>query len=172
MLRALLRELPLIAILRGIRPAEMPAAADALMAAGFRILEVPLNSPQPLESIRHLAGRGGGGAPARPAGIRSARGGAPAPAPARAAPSAPPPPPGAGVAVLGRERRRPLEAPTALPAGAGDGPRRGRGGGGGQAGARRRPGGGGGAGPRGARRRPTPAAAPPDGGCSPGAEGC
>jgi 2-dehydro-3-deoxyphosphogalactonate aldolase len=59
MLRDLLNELPLIAILRGIRPAEMPAAADALMAAGFRILEVPLNSPQPLESIRHLAGRAG-----------------------------------------------------------------------------------------------------------------
>jgi 2-dehydro-3-deoxyphosphogalactonate aldolase len=59
MLRDLLQELPLIAILRGIRPAEMPAAADALTGAGFRILEVPLNSPQPLESIRYLAGREG-----------------------------------------------------------------------------------------------------------------
>jgi 2-dehydro-3-deoxyphosphogalactonate aldolase len=59
MLRDLLRELPLIAILRGIRSEEMPAAADALTAAGFRILEVPLNSPQPLESIRCLAGREG-----------------------------------------------------------------------------------------------------------------
>ncbi|HXU58851.1 MAG TPA: 2-dehydro-3-deoxy-6-phosphogalactonate aldolase [Verrucomicrobiae bacterium] len=59
MLRDLLRELPLIAILRGIRPEEMPAAADALMAAGFRILEVPLNSPQPLESIRYLSAREG-----------------------------------------------------------------------------------------------------------------
>ena len=59
MLRELLQELPLIAILRGIRPEEMPAAADALMAAGFRILEVPLNSPRPLESIRYLAGREG-----------------------------------------------------------------------------------------------------------------
>ncbi|HEY8014268.1 MAG TPA: 2-dehydro-3-deoxy-6-phosphogalactonate aldolase [Dongiaceae bacterium] len=59
MLRELLQELPLIAILRGIRPEEMPAAADALMTAGFRILEVPLNSPRPLESIRYLAGREG-----------------------------------------------------------------------------------------------------------------
>jgi len=59
MLRDLLQELPLIAILRGIRPAEMPAAADVLTEAGFRILEVPLNSPQPLESIRYLAGREG-----------------------------------------------------------------------------------------------------------------
>ncbi|HEY2112711.1 MAG TPA: 2-dehydro-3-deoxy-6-phosphogalactonate aldolase, partial [Dongiaceae bacterium] len=59
MLRRLLQELPLIAILRGIRPDEMPAAADALMAAGFRILEVPLNSPRPLESIRYLSGREG-----------------------------------------------------------------------------------------------------------------
>ena len=57
MLRELLQELPLIAILRGIRPEEMPAAADALMTAGFRILEVPLNSPRPLESIRYLAER-------------------------------------------------------------------------------------------------------------------
>ena len=59
MLRPLLQDLPLIAILRGIRPQEVPAAADALTSAGFRIIEIPLNSPEPLESLRHLAGRTG-----------------------------------------------------------------------------------------------------------------
>jgi 2-dehydro-3-deoxyphosphogalactonate aldolase len=58
-LRAFLQQLPLIAILRGITPEEMPAAIDALMAAGFCIIEVPLNSPRPLESLRYLAGRAG-----------------------------------------------------------------------------------------------------------------
>ena len=47
--------LPLIAILRGLTPAEAPAIGDALVAAGFRLLEVPLNSPQPLDSIAWLA---------------------------------------------------------------------------------------------------------------------
>jgi 2-dehydro-3-deoxyphosphogalactonate aldolase len=50
-----LRPLPLVAVLRGITPAEIPAVADALHAEGFRILEVPLNSPQPFDSIRELA---------------------------------------------------------------------------------------------------------------------
>ena len=59
MLRQLLEDLPLIAILRGIRPGEVPAAADVLTSAGFRIIEIPLNSPEPLESLRHLAGRTG-----------------------------------------------------------------------------------------------------------------
>jgi 2-dehydro-3-deoxyphosphogalactonate aldolase len=59
MLRQLLQDLPLIAILRGIRPQEVSAAADALTSAGFRIIEIPLNSPEPLESLRHLAGRTG-----------------------------------------------------------------------------------------------------------------
>ena len=57
MLRQLLEDLPLIAILRGIRPQEVPAAADALTGAGFRIIEIPLNSPEPLESLRYLARR-------------------------------------------------------------------------------------------------------------------
>jgi 2-dehydro-3-deoxyphosphogalactonate aldolase len=57
MLRPLLQDLPLIAILRGIRPEEVPAAADALAGAGFRIIEIPLNSPEPLESLRYLARR-------------------------------------------------------------------------------------------------------------------
>jgi 2-dehydro-3-deoxyphosphogalactonate aldolase len=49
--------LPLIAILRGLTPEEAPAVGDALVEAGFRVLEVPLNSPRPLDSIRILAGR-------------------------------------------------------------------------------------------------------------------
>jgi 2-dehydro-3-deoxyphosphogalactonate aldolase len=50
-----LEPLPLVAVLRGITPEETPAIADALCAEGFRILEVPLNSPRPFESIRLLA---------------------------------------------------------------------------------------------------------------------
>lgn len=55
--RAALRELPLIAILRGLKPAEAPAIGDVLVEAGFRLIEVPLNSPQPLESIELLRKR-------------------------------------------------------------------------------------------------------------------
>ncbi|MGG5171849.1 2-dehydro-3-deoxy-6-phosphogalactonate aldolase [Pseudarthrobacter sp. J1738] len=44
----------LIAILRGLTPEEAPAVGRALYEAGFRTLEVPLNSPNPLESIRLL----------------------------------------------------------------------------------------------------------------------
>ena len=50
-----LAPLPLVAVLRGISPEEVPAVAGALVAEGFRILEVPLNSPRPFESIRRLA---------------------------------------------------------------------------------------------------------------------
>lgn len=46
---------PLIAILRGVRPEEAEAVAAALEAAGIAIVEVPLNSPRPLESIARLA---------------------------------------------------------------------------------------------------------------------
>lgn len=46
---------PLIAILRGVRPDEVGAIATALEAAGVTIVEVPLNSPRPLESIALLA---------------------------------------------------------------------------------------------------------------------
>ena len=54
-----LSPLPLVAVLRGITPDEIPAVADALCAEGLRILEVPLNSPQPFESIRRLAAQVG-----------------------------------------------------------------------------------------------------------------
>jgi 2-dehydro-3-deoxyphosphogalactonate aldolase len=47
--------LPLIAVLRGITPEEIPAVGAALMAHGFGILEVTLNSPRPFESIAALA---------------------------------------------------------------------------------------------------------------------
>lgn len=47
--------LPLIAVLRGITPEEVKAVSGALVAEGFRVLEVPLNSPRPFDSIRLLA---------------------------------------------------------------------------------------------------------------------
>ena len=47
--------MPLVAILRGLTPAEAPAIGQALSQAGFTLLEVPLNSPQPLDSIALLA---------------------------------------------------------------------------------------------------------------------
>ncbi len=50
-----LSPLPLVAVLRGITPEAIPATADALCSEGFRILEVPLNSPRPFESIRLMA---------------------------------------------------------------------------------------------------------------------
>ncbi|SFR82289.1 2-dehydro-3-deoxy-6-phosphogalactonate aldolase [Sphingomonas jatrophae] len=56
---ALLRECPLVAILRGLTPAEAIPVADALRDAGIRILEVPLNSPDPLASIAAIAERHG-----------------------------------------------------------------------------------------------------------------
>jgi 2-dehydro-3-deoxyphosphogalactonate aldolase len=58
--RDLLDTVPLIAILRGIRPEEAVAVAEALAEAGIRCLEVPLNSPQPLDSIRAIAAAFGG----------------------------------------------------------------------------------------------------------------
>ena len=54
-LRPYLARLPLIAILRGVRPDEVLAIGQTLVDAGFAIIEVPLNSPEPMESIRLLA---------------------------------------------------------------------------------------------------------------------
>ncbi|WP_430390489.1 2-dehydro-3-deoxy-6-phosphogalactonate aldolase [Dyella sp. 20L07] len=54
MLSNWLDPLPLVAILRGIQPIEAVPIGKALASAGFRVLEVPLNSPQPTDSIRRL----------------------------------------------------------------------------------------------------------------------
>jgi len=48
---------PLVAILRGVQPHEVEAIGDALLDAGFTIVEVPLNSPDPYESITRLSQR-------------------------------------------------------------------------------------------------------------------
>jgi 2-dehydro-3-deoxyphosphogalactonate aldolase len=48
-------DMPLVAILRGLAPADAPAIGAALFDAGFRLLEVPLNRPGALEAIRILA---------------------------------------------------------------------------------------------------------------------
>jgi 2-dehydro-3-deoxyphosphogalactonate aldolase len=53
-LRHRLGELPIIAILRGIKPGESVAVGEALVRAGIRIIEVPLNSPEPFRSIEKL----------------------------------------------------------------------------------------------------------------------
>jgi 2-dehydro-3-deoxyphosphogalactonate aldolase len=50
---------PLVAILRGITPTEVEAVGEALVAAGFSMIEVPLNSPDPLDSIVRLVARVG-----------------------------------------------------------------------------------------------------------------
>jgi 2-dehydro-3-deoxyphosphogalactonate aldolase len=54
-LRRYLTPLPLVAVLRGITLEEVDAVAAALADNGFRILEVPLNSPDPFASIGRLA---------------------------------------------------------------------------------------------------------------------
>jgi len=54
-----LEPLPLVAVLRGISPSEITDVGQALVDSGFRILEVPLNSPQPYESIELLANQFG-----------------------------------------------------------------------------------------------------------------
>jgi 2-dehydro-3-deoxyphosphogalactonate aldolase len=53
-LRRHLADCNLVAILRGLTPAEALPVGEVLWQAGFRIIEVPLNSPSPLESIRIL----------------------------------------------------------------------------------------------------------------------
>ena len=59
LLRRYLDECPLIAIIRGITPDDAEAVADAIYEGGIRIIEVPLNSPDPLRSIERIAGKYG-----------------------------------------------------------------------------------------------------------------
>ncbi|MFL6829859.1 MAG: 2-dehydro-3-deoxy-6-phosphogalactonate aldolase [Sphingomicrobium sp.] len=54
-LHVYLDECPLIAIIRGVTPDEAEAIGDAVFDAGIRIIEVPLNSPEPLDSIARLS---------------------------------------------------------------------------------------------------------------------
>ena len=61
MLTPWLRPLPLVAILRGLVPDEAVATGRTIVEAGFRVLEVPLNSPRPFDSIGLLAGALGKG---------------------------------------------------------------------------------------------------------------
>lgn len=56
MFKDAMKKCRLIAILRGVRPDEVEAIGRALYDAGLRVIEVPLNSPEPLESIRILRG--------------------------------------------------------------------------------------------------------------------
>lgn len=54
--------MPLIAIIRGVTPDEAAAIGEALIEGGIRIIEVPLNSPDPMVSIRELSDRLGSNA--------------------------------------------------------------------------------------------------------------
>lgn len=58
-LRQAMARCGLIAILRGVRPDEVEAIAEVLIEAGFSMIEVPLNSPDPFESIGRLVRRFG-----------------------------------------------------------------------------------------------------------------
>lgn len=57
--RKVLDERSIIAILRGLQPHEAVGVGEALVAAGIRIIEVPLNSPEPFTSIARLVERFG-----------------------------------------------------------------------------------------------------------------
>jgi 2-dehydro-3-deoxyphosphogalactonate aldolase len=57
--RRSLEQCPLVAIIRGVRPDEVEEIGQAIFDAGIRVIEVPLNSPDPLDSIGRLAGRFG-----------------------------------------------------------------------------------------------------------------
>jgi 2-dehydro-3-deoxyphosphogalactonate aldolase len=48
-------EIELVAILRGLTPARAPEVGAALVACGFRTIEVPLNSPEPFDTIKLLS---------------------------------------------------------------------------------------------------------------------
>lgn len=78
-LRAALGQCPLVAIIRGVSPEQAEAVGQAIFDAGIRIIEVPLNSPEPLRSIERLASRLGSealigaGTVLRPAQVREVR---------------------------------------------------------------------------------------------------
>jgi 2-dehydro-3-deoxyphosphogalactonate aldolase len=59
-LKTRLGRMPLIAILRGLEPGQALEVGQLLVEAGFPAIEVPLNSPEPLTSIRRLADAFGG----------------------------------------------------------------------------------------------------------------
>lgn len=82
-LRRYLGACPIISILRGVRPEEAESIALALLESGIRIVEIPLNSPEPLKGIsilaksfgkRMLTGAGTVTSPAQVAQIASAGG--------------------------------------------------------------------------------------------------
>ena len=54
-IRHYLQQCPLVAIIRGVTPDEAEGIGAAVFEAGIRIIEVPLNSPDPLASVRRLA---------------------------------------------------------------------------------------------------------------------
>jgi 2-dehydro-3-deoxyphosphogalactonate aldolase len=58
-MRTWLKRSPIVAILRGVKPDEVEAVAEALAESGILVVEVPLNSPQPFDSIGRLARRFG-----------------------------------------------------------------------------------------------------------------
>src|SRR3954454_12186612 len=59
LLHRYLDECPLVGIVRGLTPDEAEAIGEAITEGGIRIIEVPLNSPDPLDSIERLAKRFG-----------------------------------------------------------------------------------------------------------------
>jgi 2-dehydro-3-deoxyphosphogalactonate aldolase len=59
LLHRYLDQCPLIAIIRGVTPDEAEAIGEAIFQGGIRIIEVPLNSPDPLKSIERLAAKFG-----------------------------------------------------------------------------------------------------------------
>ena len=56
-LKRRLEQCPLVGIIRGVTPDEVEAIGDAIFEAGIRMIEVPLNSPDPFDSIERLAKR-------------------------------------------------------------------------------------------------------------------
>ena len=53
-IKQLLQQMPVVAILRGIHPDEVPETVKILYGIGIRIIEIPLNSPDPYENIKRL----------------------------------------------------------------------------------------------------------------------